>query len=313
MTPHNWPDGYSDFNNEANELLEEQSPLDIVNKPEIVSFSEIVKWDTCPRQYYYSFVQNLSPVDQSESLSTGNKGHKLLQSFYTSLQEGKSKEEASLIVQHSAKKFLDSLHAIEIGPILKSWSLVDKYIRETDFNVEAALVENRFLLPASNFSDDPFLDNVLIGFTPDVVFRRKGGFYDVEDAKFVGKAWSKKKINRFPQAKLYQTFLRKMGYNVSRSSIRFFNTTTNQITQHNATLPATEEHILINDFMGAVREVLTYRRTLQEAKAYTRRTMNNNTCQFCFFEEICTTEAQGKNATQVIKYQFVKSDYNYAN
>lgn len=276
----------------------------------IISFSELSKWDTCHRQYYYSFGLNLRPLEESDPISTGLKGHWLLQIFYTAMQNGATQEEARKIVEKKAAELLDQN---KFTDLIKAWLLVDKYIKETDFTSEAVLVETRFQYPARFLSNDPRLSDVQIGFTPDVVFKRKGGFYDVEDSKFVGRAWSQKKLNRFPQAKLYQILLQRMNYNVSRSSIRFFNTATNKITVNNAELKPAETDNLISDFVDGMLEVIDYRDRWKPGYAYPlRRTMNYSACQYCAFEEPCTLEAQGKDASKTLKYQFKKSEYDYS-
>jgi hypothetical protein len=278
----------------------------------IISFSEVYKWDSCQRQYYYNFTLGLQPLEVSDPINTGVKGHRLLQSFYEAYRTGITKEEARQRTSESATALIGKASIADVKALLKSWSLVDNYIRDTDFKSEAVLVENRFLFPASKLTDDPELADVQIGFTPDVVFERKSGFVDVEDAKFVGKAWSKSKLNRFPQAKLYQIFLKRMGYNVSRTTVRFFNTTTNQITAQHYFLGVDEEQSLIHDFIAGIKEVYRFRIQTDEQKELARRTMNYTTCQFCRYEEPCTLQAEGQDATRVFKYQYVKSDYDYS-
>jgi len=247
----------------------------------------------------------------SDPMTTGTKGHRLLQSFYEALREGDTKEEAQHRTRIKAQAMISTENISEVGTLLTSWTLVDNYIRDTDFFPEAVLVENRFLIPLSIFTDDPNLADVQVGFTPDVVFERKGGFFDVEDAKFVGRAWSAKKLNRFPQAKLYQIFLNAMGYNVTRTIVRFFNTKTGKVNAQNYTLKSGEEDILIRDFINAVREVLAFREQYEFARSEARRTMNYSTCQYCFFEAPCSLEAEGKDASKTLAYEFVKSDYDY--
>src|ERR1700754_1137997 len=135
----------------------------------IISYSETLVWDSCPRQYYYQFIQKKISNDLPEALTTGTKGHQLLQSFYRALQSGADKEMAQDYVHQSAKQMMESpFFDLAKGDLLKAWSLVDKYIRETEFNMEIAEVENRFLIPLSFFSDDPWLADVQVGFTPDV-------------------------------------------------------------------------------------------------------------------------------------------------
>jgi hypothetical protein len=286
----------------------------------IISYSETLSWDSCPRQYYYQIIQKITPVEASEPLSVGIKGHSLLQHFYQGLQEGLSVEESKKRVHQKAKQYLDvpGLNP-EMAELLKAWGLVSKYIELTDFSsYKIAIVENRFLFPLNRVTDDPMLAEVQIGFTPDVVLERKGGFYTVEDAKFIGRAWSQKKLNRFPQAKLYEIFLRDMGYNVTRSSIRFFNTSTNKITVHGDSMTPQEPAILIRDFVKTVKEIVAYKRLAPMISddptvlSETRRTMNYSNCQYCWFETVCTTEAQGKDASKIIKHLYKRNDYDYS-
>lgn len=279
-------------------------------KPEIISYSEVSKWDTCQRQYYYRFIKNLSPLEESHAITTGVKGHKLLQSFYEEYRNGKTKEEALHLTRDRAKKLMESEKFADFD-LLTAWTLVDNYIRGNTFPSETLLVENRFILPFAAIDDDPEFETLQIGFTPDVVFQRAGGFIDVEDSKFIQKAWSKPKLNRFSQAKLYQIFLQILGYNVSRSIIRFFNVKTGVITPQNYILEPGEDVILLRDFATGVKEVMRYRRSDPETISLARRTMNYSTCQFCAFEVPCTLEAENKSAEKTFKYFFKKSDYSY--
>lgn len=275
----------------------------------IVSYSEVSKFQTCPRQYYYGFTLGRTPVEESDALATGNKGHKLLQYFFEYIRAGKTKDEAVDLVTHKAKEMMRA--DITDSALLKAWVLVNNYIRETDFTSEAILIENRFILPASRLTTDPFFEDVQIGFTPDLVVERPGKKIDVEDAKFVGRAWSKSKMNRFSQTKLYHIFLSRMGYDVSRSLIRFFNTQTAKISIQTYTLGVQEEVILIRDFLAGVRDVVEYRNKTDAQKELTPRTMNYSTCQYCAFEFPCSLEAEGKDASKTLDSQYMTRKYDY--
>lgn len=278
----------------------------------IISFSEIYNYQTCERQYYYRYILNKVPHDMDDAPDTGIKGHRLFQHFYTLMSEGKSKQEAlELTTARAAKEMLEGGTAD--GNLLKAWTLVSNYIEGNDFKYTAILIENRFLLPMSKLVSAPIVDayglhDVQIGFTPDIVFERNGGFKDVEDYKFIQKAWSAKKINRVPQVKLYQVFLEAMGYDISRSVLRFFNVKTGEITHKPYTLKEGERATLIHDFTRGVINVLTYKRNTYEAA----RTMNYNSCQFCKYELPCTLEAEGKSAEKTLKYLFKDGDYDYS-
>jgi hypothetical protein len=276
----------------------------------IVSYSEVFKWQTCQRQYYYRFILGLAPIEESAPILTGIKGHKLLQYFYELIRSGKPKSEAHLLTTQHAKKIMDEEKIIDIS-LLRAWTLVDNYIRDNDFTSEALLIENRFLLPVSTLTDDPDLQHVSIGFTPDVVFQRKGNKIDVEDSKFIQRKWSKSKLERFPQTKLYQIFLEKMGYNISRSLIRFFNVTTAEISIQPYTLTKIEANTLIHDFLCGVKEVVRYKEGPSLFLNNAPRTMNYTACQFCAFEFPCTLEAEGKDATKTFKNLYTMSQYDY--
>jgi hypothetical protein len=276
----------------------------------IISYSEIFKFDTCKRAFYYSYVKNLRPIVLSDPMDTGTKGHSLLQTFYTCLQEGMNKTEAIKSVTDAASKVLVQNGLTDMN-MVKAWTLVDNYIRDNEFEAEAVLVENRFLFPFSLLCDDPKYAHIEIGFTPDVVFKRTGGFYDVEDAKFIGRAWSGKKLDHYTQAKLYQVFLRRMGYPVTRSIVRFFNTTTAKITYSGDTLEKAEEAILIEEFIDTIKEVADHKSLPLTVLEKSRRTANYTICQGCFFSYPCALEAKGKSATGTFANDFVKSDYDY--
>lgn len=275
----------------------------------IVSFSEVAKWQTCQKQYYYNYILDRRPLELSDAITTGIKGHRLLQTFHEFLRDGKTKEEALKLTLESAKKLMR-----EAGldtDLLSAWTLVDNYIRATTFTAEAILVENRFLLPASMLTDDPDLAHVQIGFTPDVVFERKGKKLDVEDYKFIQRAWPKSKVNRFPQLKLYQIFLGKMNYDISRSILRFFNVKTGKITEQNYVLGSVEAQTLTEDFIAGVREVVKYKEAPSVTHKLAPRTMNYGACQFCAFEYPCSLQAEGKDATKTLENLYKKSDYDY--
>lgn len=277
----------------------------------IISFSELVKWQTCQRQYYYRYILNRKPIDVNGPIDTGTKGHKLLQNFYELLRNGKTKEEAHALTEISATKMMKEEGPADF-PLLKAWILVDNYIRATEFFYEAVEVEKRFLFPAAMITSDSFFSNVEIGFTPDVVFRRKGNFLDVEDYKFVGRAWSEKKLNRFSQLKLYQAFLDIMGYNTSRTVIRFFNTTTAKITEKPYTQTAMQKEILLRDFLTSAKDMVEFKQKNIVEQQLAPRTMNNMACGFCSYEFVCTLEAEGKDASKSLKNLFREGDYDYS-
>lgn len=287
----------------------------------IISYSELKTWDTCQKQYHYSFGLGLRPLEESEAITTGTQGHKLLQAFYTALSEGKDRKEAIELTHKKAQHLIkqDGLGS----PLIKAWTIVNNYIQTCEIKAEAVLVENRFLFPihklTDGFPEELFPENLMdffgtveIGFTPDVVMKR-GFFYTVEDSKFVSRTWPKSKLNHFQQAKLYQIFLQRMGYNVTQSAVRFFNLETGKVELHPSVLNKAEEDLIIKDFIHGVMDIYYYRNSVQEVKDSARRTMNYTSCQFCPFNFPCLLEAQGKDASKTLKNLYKKNDYDYSN
>lgn len=274
----------------------------------VISYSELIKFDECPRQYYYRYILGLQPIAETLPLATGKKGHKMLQNFYLAIAQGKTPEEARKIVTKEAAKYL-----ILDESVAKSWVLVDNFMQSyTPGKKSSLLIEQRFLVPASRFSKDPIFDDVYIGFTPDLVTERMGGFCDIEDYKFVGKAWSADKIEKHQQLKLYEIFLKEMGYNISRTILRFFNTATGSITEQPFGVDPVERSTILEEFLIGVENVVRFRQLDPEIRVRrSRRVLNTNTCQFCSFKYPCGLERKGKDASNTLKTEFVKSDYDY--
>lgn len=270
-----------------------------------------MKYQTCPRQFYYGFILRLAPIAERDAIDLGVKGHKLLQKFYELTRDGSSKEEALKVVQKFA--------GVDVNfNMLKAWTLVDNYIRDNDFTADAIHVEEQFKVPVSSLFAVPtgYVPNVdtdwKIGFTPDIVFERKGGKLDVEDFKFVQRMWPQGKINRFPQVRLYKVFLERLGYDVSRCILRLFNVTTADIKYQVYTPTRIEEEILTRDFLRAATEVYKFKKQAEEQKKSAPRTMNYFACQYCSFENPCSLEAVGKDASKTLSSQYKVREYGYS-
>lgn len=280
---------------------------------ETISYSEISAWDVCQRQHYYSYTLGLVPTVLPEAINTGTNGHTLLQVFYSALKAGLSQEQAQAMMHTKAKQLVSASGFVD-PTILTTIAIIDAYIKDYDSDAKVLFSETRIILPLSRLTDDPFFANVQVGFTPDVVFERKNGFCDVEDFKFVKRAWSDKKTKHFKQTKLYQIFLRTLGYDVSRGSIRFFNTTTGNVTVDNKNLTLAESLTLTKDFLETVREVVLRKRAIKEGTydpEATRRTMFYINCDNCFFSDPCMLEAKGISPDLTFRLHYKKNEYSY--
>lgn len=281
----------------------------------IISYSEIFRFQTCPRQHYYRFVLGKRPVTESQAINTGNNGHILLDIAYNMLAEGKSKEEIFPVLREKVIELVDK--ALDRGHIditsAIAETLIENYFNTEDLSFKTLYIENRFLLPLSRLTDDPFYEDIEIGFTPDVVFERVGGFIDIEDSKFVQKAWGGKKLERYTQTKYYHIFMESIGYAVSINKIRFFNVATGKTYTKPYTLTKDERDILVEDLLRGIRPLVEHKRQTAEELAKTPRIMNYMTCERCSFNFVCSREAEGKDMSKTLAIEFEDSRYDYSN
>src|SRR3990170_3971974 len=267
----------------------------------IVSFSEAMTFQSCKRQNYYKFGLGLSPVEESNAITTGVNGHKLLEIFYKAMAEGLTKEKAIAKMAHS-------VHHDDLSPeMLKPYFLVKNYLTELDLtNIETIFVEKSFKVPLADRFD------LHVGFTPDLVLLWYGRKLLVEDYKFVGRAWTKNKLSRFSQLNLYNLFLTEAGYEINKAILRFFNITTNKIEYKLYDPSDDERRILRHDFLKVAIEIQEFKeRPVAEQNIFGTRTFNYNTCQYCPFVFPCTLEAQGKDASKTLATQYKENQYGY--
>ncbi len=276
----------------------------------IVSYSEVAKYQKCPRQFYYGILKGHRQIEMSDAISVGVFGHTLLQRYFGCIKAGMSHVSSVAAMNDKAKELNKTLDF----RLLTAWTLVTEYLKKLDFKATALFVENRFLVPASNLTDDPYFKDIEIGLTPDLVIQRTGDFLDVEDFKFTQREWDTTSKQRASQVKIYQLCLESMGYKVTRSRFRFFNTKTGVLSDYSSTMNSLERIHVKQDFLEGVRLVVEAKK-LFEAKGedtYYPRTLNFLECRYCPFKFPCELEFNGKDASNTFKTQYTKRTYDYS-
>lgn len=273
----------------------------------VVSYSEVSIFHTCSRRYYYQMGMGLAPNSISPAIETGIEGHALLERFYKSLQAGKT--------QAAAVKSMHNPDNKMTGEKLKAWMLANDYASKLNLKEGfPLLVEEKIIHKPNESLDNEYLglDDLMIGFTPDLVWEYKNGRIEVEDYKFVQRAWPENKIAHYRQLPIYMAFLRERGIDVSRAVLRFFNASTNKISYHIFNPSDEELRILKSEFIRAALQVKEFKdRPVKEQRELAIRTLNNNTCQYCPFAYPCKLEGQGKSASKTLATQYGASDYGY--
>lgn len=287
----------------------------------VISYSEVNIFHTCSRRYFYQMGMGLAPISMGPAIETGVEGHTYLERFYKSLQAGKT-QAASLKAMHNPDSKMT-------GEKLKAWMLANDYASKLDLKEGFPLmVEEKVIHKPDEsilaFKDEDRghtyyggneylgLDDLYIGFTPDLVWEYKNGRVEVEDYKFVQRAWPENKIAHYRQLSLYMAFLRERGIPVSRAVLRFFNATTNKIS-YQIYNPSDEElNILKSEFIRAALQVKAFKDLpVAEQRELAIRTLNYNTCQYCPFAYPCKLEGQGKSASKTLATQYTESEYGY--
>lgn len=265
----------------------------------IVSFSEVYAWQTCTRQFYYHYGLGLTPIEDKDSISKGTQGHRLLQNFYRGIQRGLSKEEA---LEEMRELFREE----KTHEFIEVWMMVEEYINTLKLEGEALLVEEAFVIPVAGEYD------LSIGFTPDLVWNQKGKKIIIEDYKFVGRMWAKSKLSRYTQIDLYNTFLSKMGYDVSKGILRFFNLTTYKFPHQTYTPSQVRLDNLYKEFVRSALEIQEFKNLpLDEQNEIATRTINYTVCQWCSYVFPCNLELDGKDASRTLATQYKPNKYGY--
>jgi hypothetical protein len=171
----------------------------------------------------------------------------------------------------------------------------------------AVLVEKPYIVPLSDSID------LQLGFTADLVWDYHDRRLDIEDYKFVGRAWSQNKLARYNQLDMYLIFLRMLGYDAKRGVLRFFNTTTGKPYHKVYNPDKTTQDILFSDFLIAATEAQEFLELpVAEQRKRAIRTFNYNTCSWCHFNYPCTLEAQGKDASNTLAMEYTANVYGYS-
>jgi PD-(D/E)XK nuclease superfamily len=236
-------------------------------------------------------------LENSDAIDTGNFGHKLMEIFYRAIATGSTKEEALLRVRHTLPKHKEPF-------MIRSWVLVENYVNDLDIKGTAVAIEESFVVETEYEFN--------IGFTPDLIWWYNDKRLDVEDYKFVQRAWSPRKKARYTQLDVYRCLLLKHGLDVRKGILRFFNVTTGQVDLKEYTANPFRLERMYYEFITAAQTVHAFKNLHpEEQEALAIRTLNYNTCQWCDFEYPCNLELDGKSAEKTLQTQFKDLDYGY--
>lgn len=266
----------------------------------IISYSEVKSWQDCEYRFYYQYGLGLIPKTEGHAIDAGHAGHSIMKAFYRAIRNGKSKEEAILIARLELDRYT-SLHDFNDRAV-KAWALAENYISTLSLKGRPILVDEPLQLDKT--SEYGFK----IGFTPDLVWDDR-----VEDYKFISKAWSSNKQDRYSQLDLYAIFLRQLGYDIKRAVLRFFNLQTNKVTKRVVDLNPTKLNRIYSDFIRKATEIRDFKELPVAAQRIeATRTFNESTCNWCKYVLPCIYEVNGQDASRTLSTQFKENTrYGY--
>lgn len=259
----------------------------------MVSYTAVSTFMSCPREFYYRFILNLTPKKQSEAITNGVVGHSMMEKYYKGIRDGVDPETA----RQSMQTVLSSNMTVGLATV---WAMVDNYVRDMPLEGEVKFVEDTMVVPISH--------DLEVAFTVDFGWIYNNKWIELDDYKFIGRKWSNNKELRYTQLDLYNIMLRLLGYPVKQGNLRFFNLETRKIYKKVYDSSYTKLNRVYDEFVKAalkVKEFLDLPIEEQEEQAI--RTLNYNLCHYCHFVYVCDLELEGKDASNTMKLEYTKN------
>jgi DNA helicase-2/ATP-dependent DNA helicase PcrA len=249
--------------------------------PDHFSFSQLQAYESCPRQYFYTFVAKLQPKGNA-MFSFGRTMHDTLQKFYKLIIERNETGQSDLfnqskkVKQPTVKELLDFYEASWIDDWYESAEQKEKYRQEgvrilkdyygkfkNNFPVPLFL-EKEFTIKLDNYSLRGFLDRV------DV---KAKGQWEIVDYK-TGRPKEKLTFDEKKQLLLYQIAAQEV-FKIKVSNLTFYYLTNNQPVSFVGTV---KEIAKVKDWVGGV---------IKSIVAEDFKATPGQVCSTCDYKQIC--------------------------
>lgn len=253
-----------------------------------ISHSNAEAFNQCEYKFKYATMDKLEPITRSSALQIGTNGHAFFETFFKSIKENMSAEEATmagyLSMQEENKKI-----AVQVMPLVTRW--VNKYWRDNLENEwEVILVEETHRIELRELGQFPF--------TMDLIVKmKKTGKHYMVDHKFLGQFYSDEVIELMPQLPKYiASAERIMG-------IKFEGAIYNMVcTRDNAKEESLFKMVKFkvsdarkNNAMFEQIQTLKSINEVVEGRRIPVRTINKMNCGHCGFRPLCVAEINGED------------------
>jgi hypothetical protein len=293
------------------------------------SHSEVESYLLCRRKHFYGYSRRLKRVTESASLAVGSAGHKVLETFYsTVLEQGgdtiEGQQGALEVAYLAALAQFEQLVAegfrdtddkrMNLYDILFGWYFPNEPLVTQGWRVLA--VEQKFNLLYDEENDLSY------PFVVDLIARDPEGKTVVVDHKFVWDFYSYEASELQPQIPKYIGALRALNHKIDYGAYNQLRTRLIKGTkQKDGTYPGpTLDQMLLQlplkpnstrvittftEQIEAARQLVDVKiRPIEEQDKLAVRVANKMVCQSCSFKDLCISDLNGANSELLIATEY---------
>lgn len=276
----------------------------------IVSHSEIQDYLSCPRKWFYGYVQKIEPDKLTPGITRGTEGHAVIETFLRAIIDGYDTDgalaRAELKFDEIHDPDLDDQYHMPLHDILFDWYFPNEpYVR---FGWQPLTVE---------FKKTILLDDDLeYGFTADAVFYDNQDRMVLVDHKFLGDFYSDIAAETSPQLVRYAGALQALGYDIERAEYDMVRTKSlaksHGVPQRLSQMPVklTPERVkqTMHETRVAALEIQRLK-SLDPAKLseVVLRSGDEHTCKMCFYRDLSAAELQDNELARKIRVNFYRA------
>lgn len=273
------------------------------------SHSEVEAYLNCQRKHYYMYVNRLQAIQSSDSLARGNVGHEILSIYYQQRARGANHEDAADAAMDAMTTVTSRYNVFNPDKLWDDleWMLVhyfDCYANDKFTVIETEVLHNVQIT-----------DDYIMPIKVDLVLDIPGRGIVARDWKFTYDFYTVDKVDLNPQLPKYFAALRELGIHVDELEYDQIRTRVTKANQANwqerfmrTVVPITADRVvrtMEEQFRAARRIAILKELPVDEVE---RRALRNSwACLGCPFTELCVSDLNGGQDSQLITESFFET------